>query len=338
MRVCAPVSGITHGTKCYRIFRDKVNAPYRLISIKVLDDATGTGKYTAFSTALRWCAEREIDLINISMGTRQFTDFESVSKAVKHCTTRKKAPKTVIVAACSNQNTLTLPACLPDVISVRHCDCKALRDGIGIAYIPASYDQTDVMTCVKPSVNTPSNSLAAPLISAYVCDLLAQGYSGLEAVRKKLMTDAIDDDRSFIHYEFYKSLLSSWETVGVPVILWPDSAGDSFDKLRALIRRFVQDGYRSAALSLNQQTNVTDFVFQLSAMKSGQTNAPASLPALVELYYNFILPDILFLHMDASVALTLPEGMRPDIIIDACDREKDTESLFSHIKMIFADN
>ena len=107
--------GLSHGTQCYQIFRDKVRSPYRLISIKVLDSMTGTGTKSALIAALKWCANQEIDLINMSMGTRQFLDFAPIAEAVQELSFA------VIVAACSNQNELTFPACLRQVIGVRHC-------------------------------------------------------------------------------------------------------------------------------------------------------------------------------------------------------------------------
>lgn len=97
----------------------------------------------ALTTALNWCAEREIDVIHMSIGTQQYQDFPSVNEAVSHLT---KCFPSIIIAACNNENTLTLPACLSNVIGVRHCSKHNLQGAF--AYNSSTYDQIEVMTCV----------------------------------------------------------------------------------------------------------------------------------------------------------------------------------------------
>jgi len=314
----------SHGTICYNVFRSFVKVPYHLISIKVLNSETGTGTKNSLLSALQWCSHQNIDLIHMSMGTRQYLDFAPIIDAVKILT------ETIIVAACNNYNTITFPACLPNVIGVRHCNVKKLKGKF--VYVDAPYDQIELMTYTE----NVSNSIAAPVISAQVCGYLAHGYTDLEIIRQKLKEDSIQDT-SFLSYDFYKNLLIEWETVQVPVIVLPEDTPETIAKLRTLISTFVQDGYRAVALSSTQETNILDYIFHL-----GWKGKPIALSNIIELYYNFTLPDILFLHIPLRDALDLPKNMQPDIIIGHHDSLNtlylniNAEDLFTKIKEILS--
>ena len=134
---CEPANDFTHGSVCYQIFREYTHVPHRIISIKPLDSETGSGQKDNLLSALHWCTNQDIDLIHMSIGTRQFLDFVPIAKAVKALS------QTVIVAACSNQNTLTFPACIPGVLGVQHCGEANLHEQISLnALIELYYNYT----------------------------------------------------------------------------------------------------------------------------------------------------------------------------------------------------
>jgi hypothetical protein len=290
-----PKNVMSHGTLCYRIFDKNVNCPYHLISIKVLDNTTGTGNHKAFAKALEWCTTKNIDIINMSIGTRQYSDFASVTKQIKNLN------KTTIVAACNNQNELTIPACLPQVIGVRHCN--EVERG-RLYYMHNPYDQIEVMT---HSGQIPANSCAAPFVSAYVCNLYAQGIKGTYEVRQKLSALSLADGTytpPATDYHFYKNLLLQREEVNVPVVaLLGDNIFQTTKKLAALIKKMVTKGYRAVGLTQYTETNIEKLLFHLPD------------PAWIDLYYNFTQPDILFLYMDIKDITTLPNNSKPETIL-----------------------
>ena len=231
-----PPAVLTHGTACYQMFCRYVKTPYQLVSIKATSSITGTGSKDAILTGLNFCDDNNIDLIHMSLGTRKYLDFASIAGAVL------KLKQSIIVAACSNQNVFTLPACLPNVIGVRHCDIKKLEGNF--TYITRPFDNVDIMTYVKNS----SNSTAAPLITAHVC-------------------------------------------------------------------KYIAEGYQAVALSTVHVTKVEDFIFSLDVQIEKHNNE-LSLADMIMLYYNFTLPDILFLHLDQQQTASLPKKFKPDIVID----------------------
>ena len=307
-----PVDNVSHGTMCCQIFNNNTNTPYHLTSIQVLDNTTGTGSHKALVTALNWCATQDFDLINMSMGTRQYLDFAPIAAAVGSIT------KSIIVAACSNNNELTFPACLPSVIGVRHCNQEELIGNF--AYLHNPYDQIEVATCVRDEPvslgenhiekMSGANSFATPLITARVCDYIGRGYKTMAAVRKQLEQDSIKNT-SFITYEFYKNRTLNWEECAVPIVAIPDTAPEANHKLQALLDVFIQDGYRAIALSDTTETNATNFIYNLNRHGQGKV----SLPELIELYYNFTLPDILFLQMPMGNFAMLPANMQADVVV-----------------------
>jgi len=281
---CAPEPDISHGTACYLAFRRHTKAPHHLISIKVLNEETGTGAINNLITALQWCEQQNIDVIHMSIGTSRYQDFALVAKAVKTLN------NTIIVAACNNNNTLTYSACLPSVIGVRHC-CIEWLDG-KFAYNLAPYDQIELMTQVKNE----SNSAAAPVITAYVCSYIADGLVGIDTVRQKLKEDAVKNPL-FINYDFYKNILKEWEDIQVPIVTVPEDTLGGIDKVKSIITLFMKDGYRAVCFSLQENTNIEDYIFNLSWPQE-----QISIQALVELLYNFTLPDIIFLHVNIEEA------------------------------------
>lgn len=309
-----PEHVVSHGTMCYQIFKNNIIIQsYHLISIKVLDSSVGTGNHKALLAALEWCAGQNIDIINMSMGTRQYTDFVPIAEAIS------RLSNVTIVAACSNQNELTFPACLPAVIGVRHCSHEALRGKH--VFLSAPYDQIDVMTCANDMPISFSggqdpvtdiggtNSFATPIISARICDYMSQGHRGIDVIKLKLREDETSDF-GVPGYDFYKKMFSTWQKLGVPVVGVIDD-GHTYAKLVTVIAEFVEEGYRAIGLTAEGETNAAKLVYKLKWHGAGQVDTPG----LINMYYNFTLPDVVFLHMPLSDLIALPEDVQADVLL-----------------------
>ncbi|MCL2361466.1 MAG: S8 family serine peptidase [Defluviitaleaceae bacterium] len=381
VREASSITEISHGTMCYQIFRDQAQSSYHLISIKVLDNTTGTGNHKSLLIALKWCANQNIDIINMSMGTRQYADFSSIARAIEELS------QTVIIAACSNSNNLTFPACLPNVIGVRHSNHPELIDNY--MYIDNPHDQIEIMInadSIPVSIDTngniynnfnpkcrieiamfsenvstesdinrhsqlkslymgASNSFATPIITARVFEYMTLDCRTKEDIMIYLRNNGIKNT-NIITYELYKSLLLAWEDVKVPIILLPSFTREVTNKLIALTNIFVEDGYRAIALSQEKYSSPKDLLYSLT----WNGDIPITIPELIELYYNFALPDIIFLQMEIADLTALPDNMQPDLIlrtqevrdidIIAWDKKcvlyygESVEGLFSQIKQL----
>lgn len=323
-----PTNTISHGTMCYQIFQNEVRHPYHLISIKILDDATGTGNKEALLSALAWCAEQNIDLINMSIGTRQYLDFEVIANAIK------KLPNTIIIAACSNQNELTFPACMKSVIGVRHCAHEKLQGEF--VYLSTPYDQINILTNANNMQfsfgenqhigMSGANSFATPLITARICNYMNHGFTNYNAVKQKLQLDS-QHCTEFQTFDFNKKLFFKWEEISVPVIIvsceLPGNKKELPCNLKALVMEFVKDGYRAVCLTTETETSAQEFIFKL-AEYNGQTE----ITDLISLHYNFLLPDLIFLHISSLNLLETLKNMTAEILLKSSNTDIPALSTF----------
>jgi subtilisin family serine protease len=130
---------IGHGTAVAGAIREK--APdAQLYAVKVFDRALTTN-IEAIIKAIDWCAENEMDVINLSLGTVNIDHRE----AIEHAVARAAEKGTVLVAAREMSGKPSLPGCLPSVIGVV-VDWQCLRDRYAVdgsggdpAFIASAY-------------------------------------------------------------------------------------------------------------------------------------------------------------------------------------------------------
>ena len=107
---------ISHGTVCTYIIKKRIKeAKTRFVSIRILGNK-GRGTVSDFLCALNWCISNDIDIINCSLGSVENADFDKIKLAINQVV---KA-NILVVAAQHNRGKYTLPACLPNVIGVKH--------------------------------------------------------------------------------------------------------------------------------------------------------------------------------------------------------------------------
>ncbi|QNU67845.1 S8 family serine peptidase [Ruminiclostridium herbifermentans] len=196
----------SHGTICGAII--KKYSPYaRLGSIKVLND-TGRGVRDQLVKALYWCGDNKIKLVNLSLGTINFWDYEEVRKAVNYAAHKG----VIIVAACNNGNVFTQPASLSNVIGVK-CDVEGKLQEGQYRYNYYSLDGIDITACASHSLvkydgsektTTPCNSFAAPMITAIVYNILKNNPNmSFHEIKRKLAEGAENDLSANWHANMY---------------------------------------------------------------------------------------------------------------------------------------
>ncbi|RCX15475.1 subtilase family protein [Anaerobacterium chartisolvens] len=185
----------SHGTTCGAIIK-KYSPDAEIVSIKVLNDK-GRGVRDQLVTALLWCADNDIKLVNLSLGTTDFRDYEEVRKAVDYADQKG----VIIVAACNNKNVYTYPASLSNVIGVKGDSEEQLKEG-QYRHNPYPLDGIEITSCSSHlivkydgTVKTTSccNSFAAPMITAIVYNILLKNPSlSLEEVKNRIEEGAVN--------------------------------------------------------------------------------------------------------------------------------------------------
>jgi hypothetical protein len=190
---------LTHATLCTKIFLENVSGYFELFFINILDDHTLKTDTNSFLTALSWCLENKIDLINLSIGTTSLVDVSHLSFKINELVENG----TVIVSASSNNNKMTFPASFDNVIGVKALKSKLKQTGF--IYVEKSIDRIEVNCYVKNEIieyNDKfyniycSNSYAAPFISAKICDFLFNGCNSLEQIKDRLKTNSLPMDNN----------------------------------------------------------------------------------------------------------------------------------------------
>ena len=111
-----------HSSTCIKIIKkytDISNIDW--IDINIINTEY-TGNICNFLKALEYCRKNGVKLIHLSIGSRDFRDFERIKKETELLLKKN----TIMVAALSNEDEYTSPACLEGVIGVK---CSAsLKD------------------------------------------------------------------------------------------------------------------------------------------------------------------------------------------------------------------
>lgn len=108
-----PAAEGSHGTIVADIIQSY--APEAEIGSIDVMDGMQNGTPEALSSAIRWCAAHEINVIHMSLGTCEWRDFSLIERAVNLV-----PPETVLVAAADNFGRVAVPAALSRVWSVNY--------------------------------------------------------------------------------------------------------------------------------------------------------------------------------------------------------------------------
>lgn len=201
----------SHGTTCATIIK-KYAQEATIGSIKILNDRSGRGTKFQLMKAIQWCIENEIRIVNLSLGTIDFRDFDEV----RYCINEAAEKGMIIVAACNNKNVYTVPACLTNVIGVK---CRKFYTNDQFDFHVYPFNGIDISASGRhylTDVNgnsrytNPSNSFASPLIVAKVYKLIRENSCiSLEEIKQKLFDMAINKKNE--KYNPYFSMNIDWK-------------------------------------------------------------------------------------------------------------------------------
>ncbi|WP_025702979.1 S8 family serine peptidase [Paenibacillus graminis] len=190
----------SHGTVCAGIIKKYAPAA-RLSSVKILNDKNNRkGTTKQLITALYWCLDNHIKIVNLSLGSTYFLDFA----AIRDCVNDVAEQGIIMVAASNNNGLFTLPASLTNVIGV-----KSSGDLHSNQYVfdPYPYDGIDVITSGKHSIpseqgevfeTNSSNSFAAPFITGRVHEILTKHpFFTLDDIKTELNNNSISNESSY---------------------------------------------------------------------------------------------------------------------------------------------
>ncbi|EPR13820.1 S8 family peptidase [Ruminiclostridium papyrosolvens] len=283
----------SHGTTCAAIIK-KYSPEAVLSSVKILDSSSRTGMKAQLIRALKWCADKSIRLVNLSLGTIDYRDFKEVKEAVDYAFEKN----VIIVAACNNRNIFTCPASFEKVIGVRYDFTGVLKEG-EYTFNFDCMDGINISACAKHSLKkndgtdiatNECNSYAAPMVTAHVYNLLKNNPNmGFDEIIAKLRQGANKNN--------YTDCIQSFRNPkepDIPIILVNNNSMNDFEK--GLTDKFRSDGFNALGVYedikepdiCNGYINIRHFINrQLPSLKKSFYNI-----------YNIFAPDILILSYD----------------------------------------
>lgn len=265
----------SHGTTCAAIIQ-KYAPDVCIGSIKILSDTGKRAIRHQFITAVEWCIKNEIRLLNLSLGTVVFSDFEDIRNFVNKAADNGL----ILVAACNNKNTYTVPACLTNVIGVK---CRRLYFNGQYKFNMYPFDGIDIEASGRhfltdaygeKGYTMPANSFASPLVTAMVHKILVKNpHSVLEEIKEVLYRNAMNFQGN--SYNPYIYMNADWfdehfrhVKVDIPVIAVFDTEnGNILNKLNLF---FFNKGYYSVKISTDYKDIVSGSEYLPESVEIGQ--------------------------------------------------------------------
>lgn len=326
----------SHGTTCAAIIK-KYYADGVFSSVKVLNDHSGKGMAAQLVQGIRWCLEKEVQVISLSLGTVDYRDFGELEKVVN--TAFEKG--IILVAACNNKDIYTCPASLAKVIGVKSSKSVRLKEGEYL-YHRDPLDGIEVTGCCEHKLTamtgeetiTPlCNSFAAPMITAEVCRIM-ENYPGipLEKLKQELCKSAVNHagDTANMGRDKGKGLLK--RGIDVPLILiYGYEGGRMQELLEAFQQSFREEGYYAVGVCGQEGAALRG----LHSMAVHNDERPESLKNNLERIYKVYDCDLLLLGLEINEGNTdyvrqVERILKPDISIFAANKyEQEIEGIVS---------
>lgn len=178
-----------HGTTCARIIA-KYAPDAEFCSLRIFHQEKLRTSCTQLIAALKWCLNARIPLIHMSVGSSLLSDYQKI----RSITAKILHQRQVLVAARSNNQPYSIPACLSGVLGVL-ADDRFIDDEYKIVFsdsgqptIHASSRHKLFSLATGEKITQITNSYAAPTVTARVHNLLSDiepfSISPLQVFRK----------------------------------------------------------------------------------------------------------------------------------------------------------
>jgi hypothetical protein len=328
---------LSHGSYCAAIIK-KFEPNASIASIKIIDDKTGKSNKLQLIRALEWCIENKIKIINLSLGTANYNDFEDVSRIVKKAVEKG----IIIVAAYNNFNVYTCPASLPYVIGVKTSEKGKLNNQI----VTENKFNNDYVTnscfilkdCYGNELETQcSNSFAAPFVTAKVYNIVTkEPHITFEQINKRLQNLTIPLSNNNI-----RNLKPKFKNV-IPIICLCNISQNNDNMLRStLIAHFRDDGYNALIFTdddsdINQNCSFVPLKYYYDANKNVISERCL---AVIERIYE---ADIFIIDLTKKENITVARDILFDFVVFNIEKPSDINttdySAFQSQSVIFTEN
>jgi len=279
----------SHGGLCLKYYADgaKENAEYFIL---LPNDENGKCSVDDLIIAFDWCIMKQVRMISLSAGTKQYKDAIKLWGAVQ----RLYDAKVLLIASGDNDGQLSYPSCFDFCIGVSLDRNSIIKPG-HFAYMADTHDGINVL--YHPDIDvSKSNSYT----TAYFAGMLAK-YSSTDQndVRKWLMENSVDN-RPLRSYQYLSSLIGEKYYDDV-IIVAVQGMSKSFTEnyQRRFKKLFIDNGYYCLSVNVNGKNEPQLYQHSLP------DNTECNYVEYVQLMINICHPNIVLIDCDAYNSLEL---------------------------------
>jgi len=251
---------ITHGMICASVFLEF--APMCEVNYVSLNDYSEYDmSFDAFAEALDLAIKMEPDLICMSIGSTNYFCLEHISKLIKQAAQKS----IVMICACSNENVVTYPASLHEVIGVRFYEDNSCLNG-QYRIVDAPLDGIEMLVSL-PRIHTVdflaksyniavgnSNSIAAQYAAAIACRHLQHKRFSKSELLELIAKDAVTCS------DVLAAFRTSYDPAPSVVVCY--QCESEFTKSGIELQRlFLNDGYCCGISGASLKTDLTNLCF-----------------------------------------------------------------------------
>lgn len=267
-------SQISHGTICANIIY-KYFPFLDFFSIKILSDNM-TGRSDKLYRALDYCLEQKIQVVHLSIGSHYAKDFIAMQKKINEVAEKGL----IIICAAHNQDIISYPAYLSNVIGVKrdiHNELseyelklnKSITQGIEFT----SFAKHKIYFNGEERICSNSNSYAAPMITAYVCEIIYNeclSKLNVEQIKYKLIQKCVNYEGDYHFLYCYPNWISKALVLNVsgttmdisliPVCPWFEIVGIVTSKdIEMTLSNFLQVNFDTVIVLNNDNRKLLDY-------------------------------------------------------------------------------
>lgn len=310
------ISPQSHGTICTLIMTS-FTKHLEIFSLNIIPQGSRTTSVNNLCTALKWCLENDIKIINMSLGTTYFVDYFILNPIIEQLYFNGA----IVVAACNNNNIITFPASMPNVIGVK-CDFQNELNENEFFFNEKDIRNIQITSCcVYSRLNGVSidicNSYAAPYITALVINYTYEGINSFNQVIDRLKRSSNNNSILGGYQYDQKSITYPSDYHDIPNIGLLNCYSDDSNKIMKSISRVFQS-YGYNCIFISDSFNLGNNFFKLQ----NYWNPPVSdAVKIYEMIVKVSLPDIVFTDItnNNSKYKVLTEEKMIDKLVVFCD-------------------
>ena len=211
--------------------------------------------------------------VSRGLGTTKLNDIDKLYKKIVEISKGNM----IVVAANSNDGKMTFPAFFDKVISVNAL--KSKNRGNRLLFHENDIYGINIESYVKKENVTynnmiyeiyPSNSYAAPIITAKFCEYFSQGFTDIKQIKEKIMAEAVIINEN---KQLQKLKKNYCKKLNIPIIAIVPKKNDKmtmkedFVLIDRLLQNFSKNGYEGICITDTYEMNISKRIFNLEENK-----------------------------------------------------------------------